>query len=202
MTKYELGRTGSGTEKTRDYNWDFLKGIGCEMIKEDVCNDEALKDHSNGCDYIIHTAAQPAMTISWEDPRLDFNTNVLGTYNVLDAARKLMPLQRRRAMLVILTNSRDEDQGELARAVNLLSRRHLVVIAQLRERSLDRVLKEPLDDFASALRFQSVSDYLDRRRQGFEALQHQGALILDSLPEKLPVTLVNRYLDIKAKGVL
>ncbi|MCB1174791.1 MAG: NAD-dependent epimerase/dehydratase family protein [Leptospiraceae bacterium] len=88
MTKYELGRTGYGTEKTRMFNWNELQGMGCEMVKADVCDEEALKDHSSGCDFIIHTAAQPAMTISWEDPRLDFNTNVLGTFNVLDAARK------------------------------------------------------------------------------------------------------------------
>jgi CDP-paratose 2-epimerase len=29
------------------------------------------------------------MTISWEDPRLDITTNVMGTFNVLEAARKL-----------------------------------------------------------------------------------------------------------------
>ena len=88
MTKYELGRTGYGTEKTRMFNWNYLESIGCQMVKADVCDEQALKDHSSGCDYIVHTAAQPAMTISWEDPRLDFNTNVLGTFNVLDAARK------------------------------------------------------------------------------------------------------------------
>ena len=88
MTKYELQRTGYGTDRTRNFNWDYLKELGCHMVKEDVCNEQALKDHSSGCDYLVHTAAQPAMTISWEDPRLDFNTNVLGTFNVLDAARK------------------------------------------------------------------------------------------------------------------
>ena len=120
----------------------------------------------------------------------------------LEAARKLMSLQRRRALVVILTNSREEDQPELSQAVRLLSRRHLVVIAQLRERSLDRVLSEPVQEFDSALRFQIVLDYLDSRRQGHEALQHQGAQLLDILPEQLPVALVNRYLDIKARGVL
>ena len=88
MTKYELGRTGYGTDKTRDHNWNYLKDLGCQMVKADVCDEQALKDHSTGCHFIIHTAAQPAMTISWEDPRMDFNTNVLGTFNVLDAARK------------------------------------------------------------------------------------------------------------------
>lgn len=45
-------------------------------------------DHASGCQFIAHTAAQPAMTISWEDPDLDFTTNVLGTFNVLTAARE------------------------------------------------------------------------------------------------------------------
>ena len=88
MTKYELGRTGYGTGKTRDHNWNHLKDLGCQMVKADVCDEQMIKDHSSGCDFIVHTAAQPAMTISWEDPRMDFNTNVLGTFNVLDAARK------------------------------------------------------------------------------------------------------------------
>lgn len=88
MTKYELAKTGYGTDKTRDFNWNYLKAQGCEMVKADVCDEQAIKDHSSGCSYIVHTAAQPAMTISWENPRLDFNTNVLGTFNVLDAGRK------------------------------------------------------------------------------------------------------------------
>lgn len=88
MTKYELKRTGYGTDATRDYNWNYLKGLGVTMVKGDIRNLEHLMDRSEGCDYIVHTAAQPAMTISWEDPELDFSTNVTGTFNVLEVARK------------------------------------------------------------------------------------------------------------------
>ncbi len=38
----------------------------------------------------------------------------------LVAARELMPLQRRRALIVILTNTRDEDHGDLGNAIHLL----------------------------------------------------------------------------------
>lgn len=89
LTKHELERTGFATEKARDYNWNYLKNLGVEMVKGDIRNFEELMDSAKGCDYIIHTAAQPAMTISWEDPRLDFSSNVAGTFNVLEAARKL-----------------------------------------------------------------------------------------------------------------
>lgn len=89
LTKHEIERTGFAAEKARSYNWNYLKGIGVNLIKADVRNAEELLDAAAGCDYIIHTAAQPAMTISWEDPRLDITTNVIGTFNVLEAARKL-----------------------------------------------------------------------------------------------------------------
>jgi CDP-paratose 2-epimerase len=43
---------------------------------------EAFKD----CDYIVYTAAQPAMAISIERPELDLTSNVVGTFNVLECA--------------------------------------------------------------------------------------------------------------------
>lgn len=89
MTKYELERTGFATDAARNYNWNYLKSLGVKMVKADIRNFEELLDHAQGCDYIVHTAAQPAMTISWEDPQLDFSTNIIGTFNVLEAARKL-----------------------------------------------------------------------------------------------------------------
>lgn len=88
MTKYELKRTGYGTEATRDYNWNYLKSLGVIMVKGDIRNLEHLLDRTEGCDFIVHTAAQPAMTISWEDPEYDFTNNVLGTFNVLEVARR------------------------------------------------------------------------------------------------------------------
>jgi CDP-paratose 2-epimerase len=88
MTKYELNRTGYGTGATRDYNWNYLKSLGATMVKGDIRNLEHLLDRTEGCDFLIHTAAQPAMTVSWEDPEHDFTTNVVGTFNVVEAARK------------------------------------------------------------------------------------------------------------------
>ena len=89
MTKYELKRTGYGTDAARDYNSNLLGELGVKVVRGDVRDAEDLLANAKGCDYIVHTAAQPAMTISWEDPRLDITTNVLGTFNVLETARTL-----------------------------------------------------------------------------------------------------------------
>ncbi len=42
-------------------------------------------------DYIFHLAGQVAMTTSIANPRLDYETNALGTFNLLDAVRKYSP---------------------------------------------------------------------------------------------------------------
>lgn len=118
------------------------------------------------------------------------------------AARELMSLQKRRALVVLLTNTRDEDQGDLLAAVSLLKRRHLVVVANLRESLLDEVLETPVREIDGALRFHTVYGYLEQRQQAFERLRHQGAITLDLQAPQLPVALVNGYLTLKASGAL
>jgi CDP-paratose 2-epimerase len=88
MTKHELERTGFATDAARQYNQDYLESIGVKLVVADIRNLEELLDNSSTCDYIVHTAAQPAMTISWENPLLDMTSNINGTFNVLEAARK------------------------------------------------------------------------------------------------------------------
>ena len=89
MTKYELLRTGYNTESARNFNRDLLKGLGVTTLEKDVRNYPDLEAAACGCDFIVHTAAQPAVTISIEDPGLDFSSNVQGTFNVLEVVRKL-----------------------------------------------------------------------------------------------------------------
>ncbi len=88
LTKHELDRTGYNVDAIRNYNIDFLKDIGVELVKGDIKYIMDVKNAAVDCDFIVHTAAQPAMTISIENPRLDFKANVQGTFNVLEVARR------------------------------------------------------------------------------------------------------------------
>ena len=89
LAKHEFARNTYMKEEARNHNKKILEEAGVKIVVEDIRNYEKLKEHSTGCDYICHTAAQPAMTISWEDPELDFSSNVTGTFNVLEVARQL-----------------------------------------------------------------------------------------------------------------
>ncbi|WP_242475600.1 DUF58 domain-containing protein [Thiohalocapsa halophila] len=120
----------------------------------------------------------------------------------LAAAQTLLLRQPRRALAVFLTNSRDEDQTELLRAVRVLRRRHLCLVANLREAALDRVLAAPVTSEAEALRFHAVQAYLDERARQHERLQHLGGRVLDLRPDQLPAALVNAYGSIKRSALL
>jgi len=112
MTKYELGRTGYAANAARNYNWDLLEKAGVALIKGDVRNYDHLEEVAEGCDFIVHTAAQPAMTISVESPELDFSTNVRGTFNVLKIARKFKTPLVSCATIHVYGNKINEDLTE------------------------------------------------------------------------------------------
>jgi CDP-paratose 2-epimerase len=88
LTKHELRRTGYDVQAARQHILGFLRQFGVKIAQADIRNEDELWRASEGCDYIIHTAAQPAMTISIENPELDLTTNVVGTFNVLEIARR------------------------------------------------------------------------------------------------------------------
>jgi CDP-paratose 2-epimerase len=58
-----------------------------KLIKGDVRDFEVVKAAAKDADIMIHAAAQVAVTTSLIDPRTDFEVNVLGTLNILEAAR-------------------------------------------------------------------------------------------------------------------
>jgi CDP-paratose 2-epimerase len=64
------------------------------FIQDDLANSEGVmavfRRHAP-FDYICHVGGQVAMTTSLQDPARDLKTNILGTFNVLEAARALSP---------------------------------------------------------------------------------------------------------------
>jgi len=117
------------------------------------------------------------------------------------AAQDVLRRQPRRALVVVVTNFRDEDSDELGQALRLLRSRHLVLLASLRERIVHEmqtqtVSREAVVDIASA------HLYEQSRRDAFHRLAGRDALMVDAEPERLGIELVNRYQAAKRAGVL
>ena len=120
----------------------------------------------------------------------------------LAAATELSARQRRRALVMLVTNLRDEDMDDLLGAVRMLRKRHLVCVASLREGSLDAALADEVADLPGAIRAGATAQYLEQGRAAHEALRRHGGMVLDVACEQLAASLVEKYLAVKRDGLL
>ncbi|TVQ34826.1 MAG: DUF58 domain-containing protein [Wenzhouxiangella sp.] len=135
-----------------------------------------------------------------------FDLHAGPTYpDFLVSATRLMNQQTRRSLVVILTNLRDEDHDELDPALALLRKRHLVVLADLREQITghDRLALPSRDArFEDALLVAGSALYRSQRRGATRHLRQLGVIHLDLAPADLPAALVSQYRSLKAGGSL
>ncbi len=127
-----------------------------------------------------------------------------GTYapDYSAAAKSILMRQKKRALIVFITNVRDEDNDDLCAALILLKKRHLVLVASMREQVLDNAIQHKVENFDDAIRVCAAHEYLYHRQNTFDQIRAANALGFDVSPEKLSVELVNDYLKIKSSGVL
>ncbi|QAY87796.1 DUF58 domain-containing protein [Pseudomonas arsenicoxydans] len=118
------------------------------------------------------------------------------------AATQLLARQKRRALVVLVTNLRDEDDEELLTAVKRLSKLHRVLVASLREDLLDNLRHTPVQTLPEALTYCGTVDYLNDRAQLHERLKAHGVLVVDARPQELGPGLVTRYLGWKKAGIM
>lgn len=116
------------------------------------------------------------------------------------AAQDLLRRLRKRALVVVITNFRDEASTELSQALRLLRSRHLVLLASLRERIVRELATQPLVSGDAAIDIASAHLYEQSSRDAFRRLAARDALIVSAEPEGLGVELVNRYHALKRAG--
>lgn len=118
------------------------------------------------------------------------------------AARDLLRREQKRALVIVITNFRDEDGTELGMALKLLRQRHLVLLASVRERIVGELIAQPLTSADAAVDVASAHLYEQARRDAFRRLSARDALMVDAEPERLGIELVNRYHAVKRAGLI
>lgn len=68
---------------------DIEKDERYSFVQGDICDYKALRDASDGVDAIVHFAAESHVDRSVHSSQEFVNTNIMGTQNVIDAAREL-----------------------------------------------------------------------------------------------------------------
>jgi uncharacterized protein (DUF58 family) len=116
------------------------------------------------------------------------------------AVNQLLVRQKRRGLVVLVTNLRDEDDEELMGAVQRLSKQHQVLVASLREEVLDTTRQMPVQTLGEALTYCGTVDYLNARAALQERLSAHGIPVMDVRPGELGPAMVTHYLNWKRGG--
>jgi uncharacterized protein (DUF58 family) len=213
-------------EDEKDQRVLLVVDCGRRMAAKDTDADDVLShfDHAlNSALLLAHVAArqgdavgmltmagvsrycEPRKSVAAVNAMLNQAYDIEPTLAVPDyhqAARDVMRHVRRRALVIVLTNLRDEDDSTLLPALELLRTRHLVVLASLREAIIGRALSARVDSFERAVTHAAAAEYLAGRERSFRRLDAAGVVTLDVEPERLAISLVNRYLELKRAGRL
>jgi uncharacterized protein (DUF58 family) len=118
------------------------------------------------------------------------------------AAQDVLRRLHKRALIVVVTNFRDEDSDELTQALRLLRSRHLVMLASLREQIVGELMAQPVTRGNAVLDIAAAHLYEQSRRDAFTRLAARDALMVDAEPERLGIELVNRYHAAKRAGMI
>ena len=75
---------------------DDLKNSNCVFVKGDICDHEVVNKifEDYPIDYVVNFAAESHVDRSIENPQLFLQTNILGTQNLLDNARKHWTIEK------------------------------------------------------------------------------------------------------------
>ncbi|WP_192562199.1 DUF58 domain-containing protein [Pseudomonas gozinkensis] len=210
-------------EDERDQQIVFMLDCGRQMRSQD--GELSHFDHAlNACLLLSYVALRQGdavglSTFAGDQPRYLAPGKGAGQLNVLlngvydldctqrpadypAAVNQLLARQKRRALVVLVTNARDEDEDELVIALKRLSQHHQVLMANLRENASDLLRHSPVQTLQEALSYCAMVNYLNARAVTHEHLSAHGFAVLDARTGELGPELVSRYLNWKRAGVL
>lgn len=204
----------------RDQEITFLMDCGRNMRSKD--GELSLFDHSLNAlllsSYIalrcgdsvsVKTFAGQQRSLQLIKGQSNINQVLNGVYDLnstlhsadyVNLAKQIVTEQRKRSLIILITNVNEEASVDLITAVKLLSTRHLVMVGSIQESAMHKVLEKDIDDMDDALQYCSMVDHSMKRAALHEQLKQQGVIIVDSKASLLHVGLLNEYSALKRSG--
>jgi uncharacterized protein (DUF58 family) len=114
-----------------------------------------------------------------------------------------MAAQKRRALIVWLTEIADTaGVPDVVEHASRLTPRHVVLFGVLRQPEIGALAAAIPSTPRDMYRLMSARETLDRRESLLHRLRVRGALVLETSPEDVSAALVDRYLEVKERGLL
>jgi uncharacterized protein (DUF58 family) len=108
-----------------------------------------------------------------------------------------------RSLVVVLTDVLDaEASGELVAHSLRLGRRHRVLVVAMSDAEVLAALRRPLERSSAVYEWAAAEELLAARRRAFETLQRGGVQCLDVEAGRLSPSVLERYLELKERGLI
>jgi uncharacterized protein (DUF58 family) len=121
----------------------------------------------------------------------------------LRAAATLMHRQSRRSLILWMTDFAETAmQPEVLDAAAQLVRRHLLLFIAVSQLDLQRQAAAIPQTVDGMFETAAAQELLDRRERLLRRLHERGAMTLETQPESLAASVLNRYLEVKEQGIL
>jgi uncharacterized protein (DUF58 family) len=119
------------------------------------------------------------------------------------AAAALVEAQKRRALVVWLTDvAETAGVPDVIEHATTLVRRHVVVFATMQQPELAAAAAVVPTSTPGMFRMLAAQEMVDRRSVLLRGLRQRGALIVEATPESLAAGVVDRYLEVKERGLI
>jgi uncharacterized protein (DUF58 family) len=121
----------------------------------------------------------------------------------LRAAATLMHRQSRRSLILWMTDFAETAmQPEVLDAAAQLVRRHLLLFIAISQLDLQRQAAAMPETVDAMFETAAAQELLARRERLLRRLQERGAMTLETQPEYLAASVLNRYFEVKEQGIL
>ena len=112
----------------------------------------------------------------------------------------------RRSFIILISNFREEDDKSISLILSRIQKRHLLLLVSFRESEAealafhDDVSKSRADE--EVLETAAAFAYLANRRRLYRKWEHSGLLVLETSPQYISTSIINKYLSVKKSGKL
>ncbi len=121
----------------------------------------------------------------------------------LSAFRVLSTSQRRRALVVFFTDVVDvRTARNFVAYTGRMAKRHLFVVVAIQNEALIAAARPSVDGATALYQSAAAEELVREREEALARMRSAGLVVLDVAPSRMAAAVVNRYLEIKARGQL
>jgi uncharacterized protein (DUF58 family) len=119
------------------------------------------------------------------------------------AASALLQLQKQRSLIVWITDLADTSlTPEVIESASQILTRHLLVFAVIAQKDLQELANKYPENSEEMFQIMAAQELVERRETLMARVRNKGALALEISPDRLTTVLVNRYLEVKERGLI